>query len=128
MSPALPLSTSGYPDPWVEPAVGQVDQEIDQDDGGGQDEDGGLDDWVVAVDDRLDREQADARPGEDGLDDDRPAEDVAKLEADDRDQRNQGVAQPVPTQHRKLAQALGSGGPHIVLGQHLEHARTDQAG
>src|SRR5215472_472446 len=75
---------SARADARIEEAIDQVDAEVDHDEEHGRDERGALHDRVVAVVDRLDREAADARPGEHRLGHDGAAEQGAELEPRDR--------------------------------------------
>src|SRR5206468_3432991 len=54
-------------DAGIEDAVEQIDEQVDAHERERQDEDPGLDDGIVAHEDRLHGEPADARPGEDRL-------------------------------------------------------------
>ena len=80
-------------DPRVHPSIDQVgDQAADQD-GDRADQVDGHDRRVVSAADGRDRQRPHPRPGEDLLDDHRPAQQLRQGEGDDRDQRDQGVAQ-----------------------------------
>src|SRR5262249_59190050 len=57
---------SAVADARVEPRVGQVDQQVDDDEAEGDEEDQRLHHRVVAVSDRVDHEAPDAVQGEDG--------------------------------------------------------------
>src|SRR6185503_17270049 len=64
------MSSSGVPDPWIQERVGQVHEQVDDDERDGGDERKALHLLVVARDDRVDPERAEARHGEKGLDHD----------------------------------------------------------
>ena len=83
---------------------------------------------IVAFLNRLHQQGTDARPGEHGFGNYRAAEEGAELEADQGDDRQPGVAHGVAPDHRRRAQALGSGGPHVVFAQHLQQAAANHAG
>src|SRR2546426_1543590 len=68
-----------------------------------------------------------ARVVEDRLGDDRAREDVRDVQADDRDDRDQGVAQRVLHEHEALGHALGARRAQEILSQHLEHAGAHEA-
>src|SRR5207253_9515421 len=52
---------------------------------------------------------------------------IAELQADDRDDRQERVAQRMPVDHDALALPFGAGGAHIILLQHLEQGPPRQA-
>ncbi len=87
-----------------------------------------MDEVVVAVRDGLDREAADAGPGEDGFGDDCAGEERAELQAQDGDDGDHGVAQGVAVDDGALGQAFGAGGADVVLAELFEHGGTDHAG
>src|SRR6266508_6254275 len=60
----------------------------------------------VALKDRLHGESPDARAREDAIDDDRPREQPAELEADDRDHWDEARAEDVADEHHALRQPL----------------------
>src|SRR6266542_1275243 len=83
---------SSEPDPRVEIGVDHVHQKIDDHKGAGKEEHRGLHDRVVAVEDGLDGEATHAGPGEDGLGDDRAAEEQAQLDLHEGPGRDELVA------------------------------------
>ena len=68
-----------------------------------------LHDRVVAAEDAVDHQPPGAGDGEDGLGDDRAAEQRADAKAEQRHGRDQRIAQHVPEQDDAAAQALGAG-------------------
>ena len=102
--------------------------EVDQHEAGGHHQHAALDQQDVAGRDGGDQHPADAGPLEDGLDVDGTAQDEAGLDADDRHDVDQRVHEGVAVDDPALAQALGAGGPHVVLAQHLEHVGAGQPG
>src|SRR5581483_11341114 len=88
----------GMADPRVEHGVEQIDEEVDQHVAHCDDQHGALDHEVVADEDRLDGEAADARQGEDDLDDEGAADQPADLETGDRDEGEAGGPQGVAEQ------------------------------
>src|SRR5437899_304572 len=118
---AAPGARSARSDAGIEEAIDQVDAEVDHDEEHGGQEHRALDDGVVAVVDRLDREPADARPREHRFRHHGAAEQRAELEPGDGDDRDGGVLQGVLGDHERLGQALGARGPDVVRAQHLEH-------
>ena len=72
------------------------------------------------VDRARDREPAEALDVEDGLGDDRAADEQRDVEAEDRHDRRQARAQPVLEDHLALGEPLGARGPDVVLAERLE--------
>lgn len=99
----------------VDPAVGYVGEEIDEDVGEADGQETALDEGVVAVGDGADGETAEAGPTEDGFRDDGSGEERAELKADDGDDGDQGVGQGVAADDGELGEALGAGGANVVL-------------
>ena len=87
-----------------------------------------MDQVVVAVRDGLDREAADAGPGEDGFGDDCAGEQRAELQAQHGDDGDHGVAQGVAVDDGALGQAFGAGGADVVLAELFEHRGAHHAG
>src|SRR3989475_620017 len=114
-------------DPRVEPGVKDVDHEVRQQVRDRDEEDCPLHQREVAVEDRLDREAPHAGPAEDGLDDERAAEQGAELESDDRRHRDERVLERVPEDDEPLAQSLRARRPQVLLPEDLEHARARDA-
>src|SRR6266851_2956444 len=86
MSPFMPVGAwSREPDARIEDGVTEVDQQADGDDHGRDQQHQRLHDRVIAPEDGVDRQTADARPGEDDLDDDGATDEIAELEADQCD-------------------------------------------
>ena len=76
--------------------------------------------------DGIDQQLAHARPGEDGLGDDREGDQVAELEAEHGDDRDQDVLQQVHADDAAVAKALGAGELDVVLLQRLARAGARQ--
>src|SRR5499426_881383 len=98
----LVAMASAVADTRVEPRVGQVDQQVDDDEPEGDEEDQRLHHWIVAVGDRVDHEPADAVQGEHGLGDHGPADKERELCPDERDDREHRVLERVPDDDRAL--------------------------
>src|SRR5438034_11479628 len=94
-------------DAGIEEAVREIDDQVDDDEGQREDEHRALEQDVVAGEDRLNHETAEPRPREDRLDQDGAAHELARLQPEQREDRDEGVAQRVPTEHPHLADALG---------------------
>src|SRR5580693_5176577 len=112
----------------IEEGVAHVDEEIDDDVDSREDQCHALDDRVVAAEDGVDREPADAGNGEDRLRDDDAADQQRDAAADHGDDRDRRVAQRVADQHLALGKALGLRRADIVLAQHLKHGGAGDAG
>ena len=91
------------------------------------DERHGLHDREVALEDRVDHQLADARQGEDLLDDERAADEVGDVDAEHRDGRDDRVPQRVPDEHAALGEPLRARGRDVVRLEHLEQARAQAA-
>src|SRR5207237_8061274 len=70
-------------DPRIEAAVGEVREQVGGHVTDGDDQNASLHERVIAALDRLQREPADSRPGDDGLGDDRASEQATELQAED---------------------------------------------
>ena len=81
----------------------------------------GHDKRIVARHDALVEELPQARQGEYLLDDDRAADEAGDGQAQQRDDRQQGVSQCVAVDDHVLGEALGARGEDVVLAQHLQH-------
>ena len=108
-------------------AYGHVDQEVDERVRQGDEQHDPLDQQVVLEQDGVDREPPDARAREDRLDHDGAAEQPPELEARQRQHGQEGVPEAVAQDDRRRPQPLRAGGGHVVLAQHLQHARSRQA-
>src|SRR5438067_6210099 len=101
-------------DAWVEPGLGQVDCDVGDHYEHGADQHGPHDERDVVMADGIVGQLADAGPGEDALDDDDAAQEVAEIQADLRDDRANRVTQGMAEDNRTPAQAFGSSSPNIV--------------
>ena len=106
---------------WIHHAVGHVHQQVDYDDGGGEDEDRALHGRIVALGDRVDQVAAHPGPREDRLREDRAAQQPAELIAEHGHHRDERVLQRVLDDHQPLGQPLGACGAHEILPEDLEH-------
>src|SRR5207244_2523766 len=93
----------------------------------GHEQHGALHERKVLREDPADDEAPEARPAEHGLDDHGARQQIAELEPEDRDHRDQRVLQRVPHDDPPPRQALGARRPHVVLAEHLQHARAGEA-
>ena len=101
----------------------QIDQHVDE----AEQQHDALDDRIVAAQDRIDGQPAEARDGEHALGHHRAADQERDADADDGHDRHRGVLQRMQEQDRRLAEALGPRGADVVLAQHLEHGRARDA-
>src|SRR5690348_8025316 len=108
------------PHAWVEEGVDDVHDQAEQDDEEGAHEDRALHGRQVALLDGVVGEAPDAGDVEDGLGEDRAAQQDAEVEAEDRDDRRDRRAHAVLEDDLALLQALGASGPDVVLGHRLE--------
>src|SRR5262245_55484376 len=83
-SAASSSGCSAMADPRVEQHVQEVDDDVDHDEGDGDDQRAALHHHQVALEDRVDQQPAHAGQREQGLDDHRPADHGGDLETDDR--------------------------------------------
>src|SRR3954464_5091288 len=86
-SATLIRASSRVPDPGVDHAVEQVDDEVHEHEDDREEEDAALEHGIVAVEDRLREPGTDSGPREDRLGEDRAGEQQARLETDHRGHR-----------------------------------------
>ena len=110
--------------PRVDEAIGEVGQQVHQDDGEGVDDHHALQHRVVALVERADDQLAQARPVEDDLGQHRVADQDAEIEPDDRDHGNEAVAEGVAPDDGARRHALGARRADVILAEHLEHRRA----
>src|SRR3989442_1232048 len=111
-------------DAGIEQDVGEVDDDVDLNERGGDEEGHALHDRQVARGDGAEREPAEAGQGEHGFQNDRARHEVAELDPGHRDHRDQRIAEGVLADDRSLVQPLGPRGADVVLAQHLQHGRA----
>ena len=92
-----------------------------------------LQERVVAAVERLHRQRPEAGPAEHDLGRDRPGHDVAEVDRDQRDHREQGVGEGVLVEDAAVREALRPGRRDVVLrpglddrGPHQDRVRADQ--
>ena len=111
-------------DPRIELEVEEVGDEVAEDHGHGQHEEGALQHRVVALQHRVVDGPSDPGPREDGLDQDRAGDDVAEREGDEGGDRQHRVPQRVAAHDRPRPEALGARRQDVVLPERLEHRRA----
>src|SRR5215510_13304182 len=122
------MAPSRVADTRVQERVGQIDDQVDRDEGDRRQQGEALHLLVVAGDDGVDAEGAEARHGEQRLDHDRATDEEADLEPHDGDGRDQRVLQRVLEHHPPLAQALGARRRDVLGADHLQHAGAKEPG
>ena len=103
------LPPCGEVDPRVKQCVHDVGEDADDDHEQRDEQRDALDGREVAGEDRVDHERSEPGNREHVLDDQRPADQVAEVDADDRDSRYRRVAQHVDAEERGAGHALGAG-------------------
>src|SRR5579862_9183068 len=113
--------TSVITDPWVEEAVQDVRDQVEHDDRDRRDQEIVHHRVQIQLLQAQEEEVADPVEREDGLGDDRAAEQCAEVDRGDRRDRDQRVAEDVLHDHLPLRHALGAGGADIVAVDHVQH-------
>src|SRR5262245_26256048 len=116
--------TSRLHDPRVEFHVEQIGDQVEEDHRERQEKEDRLEQWPVALVDRLDGLEPQARIGEDVLDGDRAADDEAERERDERDDRKERVSKAVLADDLPVGEPFRPRGEDVVLAQSLEHRRA----
>src|SRR5712692_424533 len=93
------VPTSCVRDPWVEPAIDKVDQQVGEHVREGRQENNSLHHGVIAVADRLYRQPPHSGPGEHGLGDDRALNKTTELKSDHCNDGHERVLQCVDEDH-----------------------------
>src|ERR1035437_10592847 len=123
----LEVARPSVTDPRVDDHVQEVHDKVGEADQGGVHREHSDDDEVVAVENALGELLAQPRNAEEVLDNDAASDDADGQRTKDRDDRDECVAQGVPSNDHSLPETLGTGGPDVVLSDDLEHARPGQA-
>src|SRR6185436_11927268 len=117
----------GEADSGIQVAIEQIHEDVDEDEEDRDHEHASLNERVVALDDRGKQHPADAGDREDLLDDDRTAEQLADLDAEERHDDDQPVLQDVPPDDESVRKAFRPRGAHVVRAEHVEHRRAGHA-
>src|SRR5580765_2184277 len=125
-TPARTAGASADADPRIDEAIGDIDERIDQHVAGGDEQHGALHEREVLGEDAADDEAPEPRAAEDGLHDDGAGQEVPELQAEDRDDGDERVLEGVAHDDTPPREALGPRGAHVVLAEHLEHARASE--
>src|SRR5262249_39960710 len=111
----------------IEPHIEEIDDEVHDYDKESGDEGDAEQRVEITLDHRFIGEAAKARQGEYTLHHHRAAEHGASLQADQRDHRQQGIAEYVPHEDAGFIQALRPCGTDKVEIEHLEHRGAHDA-
>ena len=112
----------------VEQRVAEIDQQVDDDIDRRENEDQTLHDRIVAAQDGIGGQAAEAGDVEDRFRDHHAAEQRGDADADDGDDRHRGILQRMANDDAPRRDALGGGSADVILGQHFEQARPGDAG
>ena len=115
-------------DPGIDEVVKNVCKEVHYEIACGDDQDASLDQRVVPCLDRLDGKAPNTWPGEYSLRDDRAGEERAKLEAHNRNDGEEGVAQRVFQSNPPFVESFGSGSLDVIFVHRLQEARAYHPG
>src|SRR5437870_719647 len=123
-SRAIAASTPGRPglsaaelreaDSGIQVAIQKVHDDVEHHEEDRDRENSTLNERVIALHDRGEQHAADARHGEDLLDDDRATEKLPDLNTEERHHDDQTVLQDVPAQHDRRAEALCPRRAHVA--------------
>src|SRR3954471_6911857 len=119
-------SGSGIADSRVDDGVQDVHDQVRDDDEERAEQDRALDHREVAVLDRVVCEPADARDVEDGLGEDRAAEQHPDVDAGRGHERRDRAADAVAQHHAPLPQPLRAGGADVVLRHRLDQVAAQE--
>src|SRR6185437_4558605 len=103
---ACAVSAISGPQPRIDQMVGNVGEQIENDEHGRRHQHDALNDGVIAVENRIDDELAEAGDGEDLLGEHRARQQRAEFERAERNHWRQGVAQRMLDDDAPLEQAL----------------------
>ena len=115
------------PDPRVDEGVGDVDDQVDEDEDDRDEQNSALQDGVVPAPDRIDEPGAHPGKGEDRLGEHCSRQEQAGLEPDDGDDRQHRVPQHMPRVDLTRRKPLGAGDPDVVLVLHVENGCAGDA-
>src|SRR5579875_739044 len=120
--------TSVIADPGVEVDVGDVHQEVRDDDHEGDDHDDALGDGVVASQGRVHEQLPHPGPAEHRLGGGRAGQNPRDRHPQDGHEGDEGVAHRVAPDDHAGREALGMGGPDVVLADHFQDAAAGVTG
>src|SRR5918996_3010324 len=111
-------------DPRVDDAVQDIGKQVAKDDGEATHHHEGEHEWVVALHDGQHAQLAEPWPREDRLRDHRAGQESGDAQSEQRDDRDQRIAERVLERHPRRGEALRLCGADVVLVEHLEHLRA----
>src|SRR6476646_5224651 len=111
---------------WIDDGVQDVRQQLAHKRQNGKQQNQAHDCGIVVLANGFEEQAAHAGPGEDLLDDDRPAEHQRQFEAEHGDKRNQGVAKGVADDDLSARHTLSAGGADVVLTKHFLHVGLNE--
>ena len=106
----------------IEPRIGDVGQDVGDHDGDADDDEDAHQHRIVAREDRVEGQAADAGPREHRLGQHRAGDQRPQVEADDGDDRQDGVPQRMHQHDAALRHALRAGIGDVFQAQHVDHA------
>src|SRR5215471_3101505 len=107
----------------IDHEVREVDREVNEHGHARDAQYDALDDGIVTSQYGRDDESSETGDVEDRLDDDGPRQQYGEADADDRDRRNERVAEGMLVDDQALAQSFGPPGHDELLAQDVQHAR-----
>src|SRR5579884_732986 len=116
----------GQADAGVDVGVEDVDEQVDADDHDAGLHDDALHKRKIALENAFVEQAADARPGEDDLDDDGGVDHHDEVDAGQGQHRDQRVLEGVNRDDDVARQPLEPGQLDVLAAQHFQHARTRQ--
>jgi hypothetical protein len=114
--------------PRIEIPIGEIDDEIDENDHYGDEKNDPLDDREIPLADGFKDQPPNSGQMEYIFNDNRACKKVPRLKADDRNHGNEGVSEGMLVDHHSFRYPLASGRPDIILSQNLKHGGPGHSG
>jgi len=114
--------------PWVKVPIDQINQEIDENNDGGDEKDDPLDHWKIPLTNRLEDEPPNPWQMEYILNNNRACEKIPCLKTDDRDHRDDGVPKGMLVNHDPFGKPFTLSGPDIIFSQDFKHRSSRHTG
>ena len=115
-------------DATVEKSVGDIDDEVEQNENRAVNDDHAFEEKDVGIEDRIDEERACSWEIKDGFNDQRAGEEIGGERAEVTDDGEDGDFEGVFVDDAGIAEAFGSGGADEVLAENFEHTGADDPG
>src|SRR4030042_2844356 len=109
--------------PWIKISIGNVHEEIEDDNHHGNQKDHSLDDGKISLTNGLEDQSSHSRKMKHIFDDDRPCEKIARLKPADRHYRVDGISQGMFINYPSFGQTLALSCSNIIFSQNLKHGR-----